>query len=185
MIKEYKGMKAARFQGREHLPQGGYVVKILEAKLQDYSWGQVLILNIDVYEGEYKDFFAKDWRSNSDENRKWRGTFRITVPDEGSQYFESQRRSFNNLIGCLEESNSGYHYDQDEKKLKGLLIGALYREKEYEIDGKRGWTTECCSVTAVDSIREGSFKVPEKKPLKSAAKSEVFTEVSDDDDLPF
>jgi hypothetical protein len=40
------------------------------------------------------------------------------VPDENSQYFESNRRQFNNFIYALEDSNEGYHYDCNEKKVR-------------------------------------------------------------------
>lgn len=196
MIKPYNGAKAAKFVSREPLPRGGYVLKIISAKAEDYDWGQVLILAIDVCEGEHKGFFERDYKANTNEDKKWRGTYRINVPNEGSQYFASQQKSFNNFIACVEESNSGYHWDWDESKLKGKLIGGLWRNKEWEMNGKTGWTTECCSVTDIASIREGNFKLPADKPLANKVVSngifdaiqgsgvETSSEV-DEDDLPF
>lgn len=196
MIKPYNGAKAAKFVSREPLPRGGYVLKIISAKTEDYDWGQVLILAIDVCEGEHKGFFERDFKANTNEDKKWRGTYRINVPNEGSQYFETQQKSFNNFIACLEESNSGYHWGWDESELKGKLIGGLWRNKEWEMNGKTGWTTECCSVTDIASIREGNFKLPADKPLANKVVSngifdaiqgsgvETSGEVSEDD-LPF
>lgn len=197
MIKAYNGAKAAKFANREPLPRGGYVLKIISAKVEEYDWGQMLILAVDVCEGEHKGFFERDFKANTNEDKKWRGTYRINVPTEGSQYFETQQKTFNNLIACLEESNSGYHWDWDESKLKGKLIGGLWRNKEWEMNGKTGWTTECCSVTDIASIREGNFKLPADKPLanKPAENNGIFAAVqasgidivADDkeDDLPF
>jgi hypothetical protein len=173
------------------------VLQIVGAKVESYDWGQKLVLAVDVHEGEYKGFFDNDFKNNTNEDRKWRGTYRINVPNEGSQYFASQQKSFNNLIACLEESNSGYHWDWDETKLKGKLLGGLWRNKEWEMDGRTGWTTECCSVTDIASIREGNFKLPEDKPLanRPAENNSIFAAmqasgidiVADDkeDDLPF
>ena len=195
MIKQYNGAKAAKFTNREPLPRGGYVLKIVGAKTEDYDWGQVLVLAVDVSEGEYKGFFDKDFKNNTNEDRKWRGTYRINVPNESNQWFESQKRTFDNLIACLQESNDGYHFDWDETKLKGKLIGGLWRKKEWEMNGRTGWTTECCSIADIASIREGNFKLPADKPLKAktAENNDIFAAVqsssididASEDDLPF
>lgn len=190
MIKDYPGRKAEKTTASSPLPAGGYVVKILNAKVESYDWGEVLVLAFDVCEGEHKDFFRKQFNANTNEDKKWKGTYRTTVPDENSKYFEGNRRAFNNLIYALEDSNSGYHYDCDELKFKGKLLGALYRNKEWSFNGKTGWTTECCAVTDVKAIREGDFKMPKDKPLnaeKAAVQSSSapMNDLTDDDDLPF
>lgn len=187
MIKQYKGMKAEKSAGSSPLPAGGYVVKILKATVENYSWGQVLVVFLDVAEGEYKDFFRKQYDANPNEDKKWKGTFRLVVPDENSQYFASNQRDFNNFIYTLEESNNGYHYDCDETKFKGKLFGALYRNKEFMTDkGDSIWTTECAKATDIDSIRGGDFTLPKDKPLtnKSHTSQNSFADISDDD-LPF
>ena len=202
MIKPYNGAKAAKFSNREPLPRGAYVLQIVGAKVESYDWVQKLVLAVDVHEGEYKGFFDNDFKNNTNEDRKWRGTYRINVPNEGSQYFASHRKSFNNLIACLEESNSGYHWDWDETKLKGKLLGGLWGNVEYSFENESkktitGWKTECRFVTDITSIREGTFKLPEDKPLanKPAENNGIFAAVhasgidivADDkeDDLPF
>ena len=191
MIKSYNGFKPERTTARETLPAGGYVAKIMDATVISYDWGDVLKVDFDIAEGEYKGFFATDYRNNTNDDKKWRGTYRINIPNESNQYFDSQRKSFNNLIACLEETNSGFHFDWDESKLKGKGIGVLFRNKEWEYNGSTGWTTECCAVTTAKDIREGNFKMPKDKPLKAkAANSGAYSEtafapVDDDADLPF
>ncbi len=201
MIKQYNGAKAAKFTSREPLPKGAYVLKIVGAKTEDYDWGQVLILAVDVHEGEYKGFFDRDFKANTNDDRKWRGTYRINVPNEKNQWFENQQKSFNNLIACLEESNDGYHFDWDESKLKGKLIGGLWGNVEYNFVNESqktvtGWRTKCRFVTDIASVREGKFKLPADKPLANKAESNnIFSAVqgsgidivADDteDDLPF
>ena len=191
MIKSYNGFKPERTTARETLPAGGYVAKIMDATVISYDWGDVLKVDFDIAEGEYKGFFATDYRNNTNDDKKWRGTYRINIPNESNQYFDSQRKSFNNLIACLEETNSGFHFDWDESKLKGKGIGVLFRNKEWEYNGSTGWTTECCTVTTAKDIREGNFKMPKDKPLKAKAANTgaysktAFTPVDDDSDLPF
>ena len=191
MIKSYNGFKPERTTARETLPVGGYVAKIMDATIISYDWGDVLKVDFDIAEGEYKGFFATDYRNNTNDDKKWRGTYRINIPNESNQYFDSQRKSFNNFIACLEETNSGFHFDWDERKLKGKGIGVLFRNKEWEYNGSTGWTTECCAVTTAKDVREGNFKLPKDKPLKAKGTasatsfSNAFTAVDDDSDLPF
>lgn len=96
---------------------------------------------------------------------------------------------------AVESSNSGYHWDWNESGLKGKLVGVLFRNKEWEMNGNTGWTTECCSMVDVESVRQNRFTMPKNKPLKRAepsysqvsVASQDFTEVAieSDDDLPF
>ena len=191
MIKSYNGFKPERTTTRETLPAGGYVAKIMDATVINYDWGDVLKVDFDIAEGEHKGFFATDYRNNTNDDKKWRGTYRINIPNESNQYFDSQRKSFNNFIACLEETNNGFHWAWDETALKGKGIGVLFRNKEWEYNGSTGWTTECCTVTTAKDIREGNFKMPKDKPLKAkAANSGAYSEtafapVDDDADLPF
>lgn len=174
----------------EPLPAGGYVAKIMNAEVINYSWGEQLVLSFDVSEGEHKGFFAEQYKANQSEDKRWKGNFRLTVPDEKNQYFESQLRAFGNAIACIEESNGGYHWDWNESGLKGKTIGVLFRNKEWEYNGSTGWTTECCTVVSADEIRSKKFKMPKDKPLKNRSAQQtqsaaaVFDEVLDDD-LPF
>lgn len=201
MIRQYNGAKAEKTSSMGALPAGGYVARIMGAEVVSYDWGEQLVISIDIVEGEHKDHFAKEYRANTNEDKKWKGAYRIRIPDESNQYFTSQQRSFNNLIYALEASNGGYHFDWDEKKLKNKMLGVLYRDKEYSVEGKTGWTTECCAVLDVDAIRAGDFKMPKAKPLanKPAVSGNgvpllqnfantgpsSYVEVIGDDDLPF
>ena len=191
MINNYKGQKAERSTGgNTPLPAGGYVAKIISAKLEEYSWGSVVVVAFDIAEGDHANFFKNQFDNNQNEDKKWKGTYRLIVPDENSQYFESNRRQFNNFIYALEDSNEGYHYDCNEKKFKGLKVGVIFRNKEWEMNGRTGWTTECGTVDTVEAIRNGTFKPMKDKPLNNkpnAASTPVtLGDLTDDDgDLPF
>lgn len=190
-MKAYKGFEAKRsVSASEPLPAGGYVAKILDAEEKEYSWGSVLVISFDITEGEYKDFFKQNYKSNTREDKKWKGVYRLTVPQETNQWYDSQKRTFGNAIACIEESNNGYHWNWDEKTLKGKTVGVLFRNFEYDVDGNTGWSTECCSLDSVEDIQNGNFKMPKDKPLKKkavampAAPVVNFEEI-DDEDLPF
>lgn len=194
MIKNYKGQKAEKRTAFEALPAGGYVAKIVGARIEDYDWGSVVIVAFDIAEGEQKGFFQKRFEADTSEDKKWKGTYRLNIPDEKkSKYYDSDCKNFNNFIFALEDSNEGYHYDNDESKFKGKIIGVIYRNREWEWNGDTGWTTECGAVTDVTSIREGKYRQLKDKPLKgkSAAVNNApltandSTSILDDDDLPF
>lgn len=193
MINKYKNAKAEKASSYAPLPAGGYVAKIAGARIEDYTWGSVLVIAFDIYEGEYTNFFKDRFENDSRDDKKWKGVYRITIPDEKSQYFSSQQRSFNNLIYSLETSNGNYVFDWNEKNLKDLLIGVLFRNKEWEFNGNTGWTTECCSVVSVDDIHEENFTIPKDKPLnktqglQNSQTTNTTPTMADiaDEDLPF
>lgn len=191
MIPQYKGFESKKFSGaREILPVGGYVGKILKAEVLTFSWGTRLQISFDITEGDYKNFFKRDWDNNQNEDRKWRGVLKLTLPaGDGTQQDSWKVNTINNLAASLEESNPGYTWDWDETKLKGKALGFLVREFEWSINGRTGWSTEASSCTDVDSIREGKFKVPKARPLKDTQTATSApmsaTAVDDPDDLPF
>ena len=192
MIRGYNNYSAKKSVSREPLPAGGYVCRILDVKLQNYTWGDVIVLSLDVVEGQYKDFFRKDYQAQSGEDKKWRGTLRLNIPkDDGSEKDAWTKRTFENAMWAFEASNPGYHFDWDEQKLKNLLVGVLYRNREWEMNGNRGWTTESCAATSVDDVRSGSYKMPKDKPLSAltnlapAGGYQSFASIGDDDELPF
>ena len=176
-----------RSVSNDPLPAGGYVAEILNAKVEKYNWGDVLIISFDIAEGDFKDFFANQYRANTNEDKKWKGNYRLTVPQEGNQWYESQKRQFGNALACIEESNKGFVWSWDEVELKGKQVGVLFRNREWEMNGNTGWTTECCTFVPVDDIRENKFKMPKDKPLANqpVAAAPVAIEEVADDDLPF
>ena len=191
-MKAFNGLEIKKSVGAsEPLPAGGYVAKILNAKVEEYSWGEVLVISFDIAEGEYKDFFSKQYKENTREDKKWKGNFRLTVPQESNQYFDSQKRTFGNAIWAIEESNPGYHWDWNEAALKGKMVGVLFRDREWEIEGNTGMTTECCTFVSVDDVRTNNFKMPKPKMLNKTtsqtASNSNFAVIDDGDlsDLPF
>ena len=192
-MKSFNGLEIKKsVSASEPLPAGGYVAKILNAKVEEYSWGEKLVISFDIAEGEYKDFFSKQYKENTREDKKWKGNFRLTVPQESNQYFDSQKRTFGNSIWAIEESNPGYHWDWNEAALKGKMVGVLFRNFEWAMEDRTGWSTEACTFVSVEDVRTGNFKQPKDKPLKNKAASQTatassFAALDNDDlsDLPF
>ena len=188
-MKQFKDFKSERSSsGRETLPAGGYVCQILSAKVESSEWGETLVIAHDVCEGDYSGIFKRDYDQNTMDNKKWRGTFRLKLPkDDGSEQDAWKKRSFNNFIWAVENSNPGYSWAWDEKTLKGKKVGLLYRNKEWEYNGRSGWTTEAAGSESIDNIREGKFKMLKDKPLSEKPAAPVFVDMeeSDSGELPF
>lgn len=187
-MQKINNVEIKKMTTNEPLPAGGYVAKIMNAEEVKYSWGSQLVVSFDISEGEYKDFFAAQYRANLNEDKKWKGVYRLRIPAEDDQYYESECRVFGNFCACVEESNSGYHWNWDEKTLKGKAVGVLFRDKEWEMNGRTGMTTECCATVSVDDIKNNRFKTPKPKLLAKAAAQPTrvdLSDVEDEDDLPF
>jgi hypothetical protein len=187
--------KAEAYTDQEKLPVGGYVLKILDVKYQENDWGDVIVLSFDVEEGDYRGFFADNYRKQTGEDKRWKGTYRLRVPKEDGTVQDGwTMRRFKTVITNFEESNNGYHWDWNEQTLKGKLIGALFNNKEYDFRGKHGFFTNCHSLVTVEKIRSGKFEIPEDTLLgqrqqgTGAPNVDDFINVPDnaeDDGLPF
>ena len=198
-MKKLNGYEAAQvYSEQERLPAGGYVLKILDVKYQENNWGDVILLSFDIAEGEYKDFYAANYRAQNQEDKKWKGAYRLRVPkDDGSEQDSWTMRRFKTVISNFEESNSGYHWNWDEQTLKGKAIGALFNNKEYEFGCRHGFFTNCHSLVTAEKIRSGKFKIPadtllkEKEdngyPTGSTPAGDGFMNIPDgiDEELPF
>lgn len=168
------------YRETEKLPVGGYVIKIISAKEEEFSWGSRLAIAFDIEEGEYKGFYKRNFESQQGEDKKWKGVFRLNIPKEdGSDMDEWTQKKFNTSIVNIEDSNPGYFFDWDETKLKGKIVGALFNNKEYEINGKNGFYTNCHSLVTVDTIRSGKFTIPKDTLLQNRSTSSVPAENGD------
>lgn len=170
----------------ERLNAGGYICKIISAKEEKSKSGKrMLVLALDIVEGDKKDFFRNRFNENSNPNKKWPAgaIYRQMLEGEKAAGF------LKGLMTSLEASNDGFKWDWDEKKLADLKCGAIFGEEEYEkMDESVGTTTKVKFIRTVKAIQDGNFKVPELKKLPE--KGEAFEDfvnsvTSDKDDLPF
>ena len=169
-MKEFKGYASAReranYSSSAKLPVGGYVAKVKEVKYEDGQNGNsdMIRLAFDISEGEYKDFFKKQFEENTQEDKKWKGKTTIYVPlDDGSERDGWTQNAFARWTAAFEESNDGYKWDWDEKKWKNKTVGLIFGEVGTVIDGKEIVYTECRFPESAKKIREGNFKIPNLK----------------------
>ena len=182
---------------RAQLPVGAYICQIFKAEEKVYTspkgeWHK-LEVSFDICEGEHKDFYANDYRSQSGEDKKWKGVLRMNIPsDDGSDADNWAKRSFKTNILAIEESNNGYHWDWNEAQLKGKTVGIVFRSEEWEYNGKRGWRTAPFKMVPAADVKSGNIKIPDPKPLNGKAASQASTAADLSDfvevasaDLPF
>lgn len=189
--------KAARATGSAKLPVGAYVCKIMKSEYVMNETFNVIEVSFDVSEGEYKDFFSKQWKENTAEDKKWKGKVRIRCPkDDGSEQDEWTKKSFARWINAFEDSNKGYSWDWNESKWKGLTVGIMFGETGTRIEGKDIKYVEARAACSAQDVRDGKapteyfckFKTrngygEEKKPLDEEWQN--IPDVADGEELPF
>lgn len=170
----------------ERLEAGGYICKIVSAKEEKSKSGKkMLVIALDILEGDKKDFFRNRFNENTNPDKKWPAgaIYRQMLEGEKAAGF------LKGIMTSLEASNEGFKWDWDEKKLANLKCGAIFGEEEYEkLDGSVGISTKVKFIRTVKAIQDGNFKVPELKklPQKGEAFEDFINSVtSDDNDLPF
>lgn len=193
-IKRFSSYEKTQAYGDyEQLPKGGYVLKIMGAEVCRNSIGQYVKISCDIVEGEYKGFYAKEYRAQQSEDKKWHCNYLLNVPnDDGTEQDGWTARRFKTVIEAMEESNPGYHFDWDEQKFKGKLIGGLFNYREYEKKDKTiGNATNLAQLCSVEKIRSGKYTIPADKKLKgnsaTTTSSDGFMNIPDgiEDELPF
>lgn len=154
---------ATAFTGEfETLPAGGYVCRIIKATVEQTkeSMKDVLIILFDIAEGEYKDFYKKQFDRKKADNpdAKWQGIYRQLTEGKSLSFFKG-------MITAIENSNPGYIWDFDETKLKGKLFGGVFGQEEYKgNDGNIKLSTKCRIIRSVEQIQKG-VDIPEIKKL--------------------
>ena len=190
----YKGFEAKKSNGFLELPPvGAYVAEIKQVRLVEADGKQqtrdVIELMIDIVEGEYSnrymDFFTEQ-RERFGDTIKFKGIFRLTPPIEGDE--DWRKRSFEGNLWCVEQSNPGYSWDWDEKKLKGKKIGISVRDYFYTSNDKDRHTTEIARLETIEDVKIGKVKPMNPRDKRSQGnpvpESGGFTAV-DDPDVPW
>lgn len=174
------------------LPKGAYVIVIKQAKEEPNknSEGSHIKIAFDIAEGEYKDFYKKQFDANTNEDKKWSydAVYNLIAPDDNSPQWMID--NFGTFIAALEDSNQGYHWDWEESKWKGLVLGALFRIEQSESNGNVYDHTRPCWFRPAQSIRDGKYgRLPKDKLIeKIKTDSAGFMELpssTDEDEIPF
>jgi len=199
MKPSYKGFEAKKNGGFLTLPPAGaYIAEIKEVRFvpQDPLENRdrdVIELMMEIAEGEYAGrymAFYQDQKERFGDNTKYKGVFRLVAPLEHDE--DWRKRTFEGNLWCVEQSNDGYTWDWDEKKLKGKKVGISVRERLYTYNDKERSTTEIAKFETVADVKAGNVKPMKPRDQRtggSAAEDSTdgsgFTEVSKTVDVPW
>lgn len=195
MIPKFKDYKTLEISEGTALETGGYELKIINAKVEEYSSCSILKVAFDIVnDPKYSDFYAKKFKANQAKNpkAKWGGVFDVFIPkDDGSDKDYYTKINFKRFTTAVEQSNNGYAWNWDETTLKGKVFGGVFGREEFETsDGKRKFAVKCRFARSIESIKNGDFTIPEDKLLdgKSQPQAQDFPdygEIIGDEDVPF
>ncbi len=163
---------------------GGYCIEILAVKdvpmNEQTGKGDYLKINYDICHGEFAGYYTK-------QNEKFGGDWRANFI---RSYKESALGMFKHFTNCVEESNTGYKWDWNEKGLEHKYLGVVLGEEEYrKNNGEIGVKLVVKDIKTTEQILKGEFKVPAIKKLAETATTPAsapnFVEIGSMDDLPF
>ena len=156
----------------EQLPKDAYVIKIMGAKEDTWGDGSKNIrIAFDIAEGKYAHFYQNQFDRNTNEDKQWPfdAVYTLNIPDDQSP--EYVWRNWNTFFADLEDSNSGFVFDGDLKKLNGKVIGGKFHNKQTEKNGnvyagrlpndKLIGTGRTASKTSSASEMDGFLSIPE------------------------
>lgn len=173
------------------LPAGGYVCKILKAEETQSKTGKDMIkMFFDIDEGDFAGYFKEmydNWKASADDPKsvKWpfSGTKWILLLNNEGQ----TNRDFKSFCTALEDSGVDVWKNDvfDAASLKGAKLGIIFRREEQEYNHATSWRTVPWGFRSVKTIEEGTFNVPEDKPLPQQTITEADSFSAMEDDIPF
>lgn len=171
MIKKPNNWENVReFTYLEKLPLGAYVCKVKNVRIDAADYGEQLVIQFDIAEGEYTNFYNREYAANPNANKKFKGVLRVWLPrDDGSENDEWTKSTFKGMVASFEKSNPGYVWNWNEQTLVDRMVGVLFRNEEWKYEGKTGWAVRPFRAISVDSVRSGDYTTPKDKPLKNKA----------------
>ena len=69
------------------------------------------------------------------------------------------------LITDENNLNIDFSQEWDGASLKGSRVGMIFRDNQWEYQGKTGFTAQPYTLISLANLREGNFTVPEPKYL--------------------
>lgn len=143
----------------ETIEPGAYVLTI-KTVAEEPSANQRAGVRIyfDIAEGEHRDYYQRQYDADTRAQKKWQGAKWQMTEGAGLSFFKG-------FITSVEESNSGYRWNWDERTLAGKRVGGIFRREQYrKTDGSTAWGTRLLSFCSVDTARKG-VEPPKDKPL--------------------
>lgn len=179
----------------ETLELGGHYLQILHADMreghtQNGPWQGIRIM-FDTHETDCQPGFfrrkydnSRQWAERDGKDPKWPndGTGMVFIPQEGAD--KRQIGRYNGFIKMLESSNPGWKWDFTTESLRGKLIGGVFRDEEWEFEGRTGMAQKLAWFCDVEKVPEAT--IPEPRMLqRKVSRPTPAAPYQDDTDLPF
>lgn len=172
-INNWNNIEATGNEEYKRLVPGGYICRI--TKVEDHPDKQYLYIEFDIADGEYMGYGASCLERNG-----------FTPLRMYRSYTDKSLGMFKGFIQAVEQSNTNFAFDWNEQKLVGRMVGVVLGEEEYKKQTGEVGTRWNARTKTTAAIREGKFKVPEKKLLPQEQNTApAFTPVDDSEELPF
>lgn len=186
MINKFNGYDDIQvFEGGAALEPGGYELRIIGAKVEQFTSCQILKVAFDIVNNEkYAGFYSTRFKAAKAQNpnAKWGGVFDVFIPkDDGTEYDGYTKQAFKRFITSVEKSNEGYIWNWDENSLKDKMFGGLFGREQFKTnEGDLKFAVKCRFPRSIESIKSGDFKIPEDKLYKEKASSNAsFGDIND------
>lgn len=184
MKPSYKGFEAKKnSNGFIGLPDvGAYVAEILDVRSVPADGNNprdTVELMMDIVEGEFSGRYMAFYKDQEERfgSAKFKGVFRLVCPLEDDE--DWRKRAFEGNLWCIEQSNPGYRWDWDEKKLKGKTVGISVRKRLYTYNGQNKETTEIGRFETIDDVHNGKVKPMKPRDQRTGGASSESTETAD------
>ena len=172
-IGNWNEIEAQGNEEHKRLVPGGYVCRI--TNVTDNPDKQYLYIEFDIAEGEYMGYGSSCMERNG-----------FTPLRMYRSYTDKAAGMFKGFVNDVEQSNAPhYKWDWNEKSLIGRMVGVVLGEEEYKKQSGEIGTRFNVRTRTTAAIRDGKFKVPEKKTLPQEQTANAFTPVDTDEEIPF
>lgn len=177
-IDNWENITPSRGEGRKEIP-GGYIVRI--TYVEDVKDKEYLRVEWDYAEGE----LAGAHKECYDNYGFWPAPMFRSYKQKAAGMFKA-------FIEAVGQSNQGFAWDWDEKKLVGKWIGIVTREEEYTSNsGELKTRIVVDQVLPAADIMNGNFNVRPTKRKEASNRTNAVVDMtaptneSFDEDTPF
>lgn len=128
-ISNWENVEAKGVDDFKPLPIGAYecIIKEVGINHNEQTGKNTLRIAVDIATGEYKDYYQKRYDNNTSAEKRWdnNATRYLAYEGDNVSYFKG-------FITCVENSNTGYKWNWDEKTLLNKKICGVFLYEEYE-----------------------------------------------------
>jgi hypothetical protein len=147
--------------------------------MNEQGKGDYIRVEYDIADGEFKGYYNEQYV-------KWGGKWNASFI---RSYKEKALGMFKHFTNCVEQSNTGYEWDWNEKGLVGKFVGLVLGEEDYKNSmGDIKTKLVVSQIKTVEEIKNGDFKVPAPKKIETETTTndfDSFEEIKTDSSLPF